>query len=44
MDAEDDVQLIGALVDHADIDTRIAQRGKNLTGHTGPERHPVATK
>ena len=34
--AEDDIQLIGALVDHADIDARFAQGGEDLAGNAGP--------
>ena len=37
--AEDDVQLIRALVDHADVHPGFAQGGEDLTGNTGPEGH-----
>ena len=37
--AEDDVQFVGALVDHADVDARFTQRSKELTGNTGAESH-----
>ena len=37
--ADDDVQLIRALIDHTNIDACLAQGSKDLTGNTGTERH-----
>ena len=37
--AEDDVQFVGALVDHADIDSGFAQGGEDFAGDAGAEGH-----
>ena len=37
--AEDDVQLVRALVDHTDIDAGFSQRREDLAGNAGAESH-----
>ena len=39
---EDDVEFVRTLVDHADVDARFAESGKDLTGNTGTEGHLTA--
>ena len=36
---ENDVQFVGALIDHTDVDARFTEGGEDLTGNTGAESH-----
>ena len=42
VNTEDDVQFVGTLVDHTDVDIRLTKGGEQLTGNTGAVCHTAA--
>ena len=40
--AHDDIKLLGALGDHADVDVVLAERGKETPRNARPEHHAPA--